>query len=113
MGAGAYQRNRPHQGGGADRTSNDGRENTGRWGIQQDSGSRRITGDRMNIYIENGYANRKEYLDELAEMFCLPVGMVYASAEELGPNEDFDGLVSILEDEAMMHGDNLYTIFNV
>lgn len=54
--------------------------------------------------MQNGYANRQDYLDDLADMFDLPIGLVYAAAELLGANEDFDGLVSTLEDESMRYG---------
>lgn len=52
----------------------------------------------MSIYTENGYANRREYLDSLAEDFGIDNGTVYALASVLGKSEDFDGLVSALED---------------
>lgn len=48
-----------------------------------------------NAYENAGYANRKEYLEELAEEYG---EKVYFMAELLGPSEDFDGLVSMLED---------------
>lgn len=51
-----------------------------------------------NIYKENGYANRKEYLDELAEEYGVDNETVYTLASTLGKNEDFDGLISALED---------------
>ena len=49
----------------------------------------------MNVYQENGYASREEYLDGLAEEYG---DKVYELATVLGPEEDFDGLVTILED---------------
>ena len=51
-----------------------------------------------NIYQENGYEDRKEYLDSLAEDYAVPRHIVYTIATTLGPNEDFDGLVSELQD---------------
>lgn len=48
-----------------------------------------------NAYQENGFNNRKEYLADLAEEYG---EKVYYLAELLGPSEDFDGLVSMLED---------------
>jgi hypothetical protein len=51
-----------------------------------------------NPYVEEGYANRKEYLQGLADNMGLPVSTVFALADILGPNEDFDGLVTELED---------------
>ena len=51
-----------------------------------------------NIYQENGYADRDDYLTSLSEDYGLPIEDVYSLAEMLGENEDFDGLVSALED---------------
>ena len=56
-----------------------------------------------NIYQENGYANRDDYLTCLSEDYGVSIEDVYSLAEMLGENEDFDGLVSALEDiESMM-----------
>ena len=52
----------------------------------------------MNIWQENGFKNRKEYLDFLADDFGVPKSVVYALASVLGASEDFDGLISELED---------------
>jgi len=54
----------------------------------------------MSIYTEQGYENRKDYLDSLAEDYGIDRSMVYAAASMLGPNEDFDGLVTTLQDES-------------
>lgn len=51
-----------------------------------------------DIYEEFGYANRKEYLKSLAADFDVPYATVAALASMLGKSEDFDGLVSALED---------------
>ena len=51
----------------------------------------------MNIYEENGYASRGEYLDAMAEDYGLEMSDVRLLADLLGPNEDFDGLISGLE----------------
>ena len=48
-----------------------------------------------NVYIENGYKNRRDYLASLAENYG---SKVWALADILGPTEDFDGLVTTLED---------------
>lgn len=54
-----------------------------------------------NIYHENGYADRAEYLRCLAEDFELDLDMVVMPIANLfGPREDFDGLVSMLEAES-------------
>ena len=54
----------------------------------------------MSIYTEQGYESRKDYLDTLAEDFGVPQSTVYAMAGMLGPSEDFDGLLTALEDYA-------------
>ena len=51
-----------------------------------------------NIYQQNGYADRDDYLTCLAEDYGIPIETVRSIAEMLGENEDFDGLVSALED---------------
>lgn len=51
-----------------------------------------------DIYIKNGYSNRNEYLQCLSEDYDIDITIVYALAEILGDNEDFDGLISALED---------------
>ena len=54
----------------------------------------------MSIYTENGYKNRRDYLECLADDFGIDKGTVFAVASLLGASEDFDGLVSSLEDYA-------------
>lgn len=51
-----------------------------------------------NIYQQNGYADRDDYLNCLAEDYGASIEDVYSLADMLGENEDFDGLVSALED---------------
>ena len=51
-----------------------------------------------NIYQENGYADRDDYLTCLSEDYGVSIEDVYSLAEMLGENEDFDGLISALED---------------
>lgn len=51
-----------------------------------------------NIYQKNGYADRDDYLNCLSEDYGVSIEDVYSLAEILGENEDFDGLVSALED---------------
>ena len=53
---------------------------------------------RPEVYQENGYADRDDYLNSLSEDYGVPIDAVLALAEVLGPDEDFDGLVSNLED---------------
>jgi hypothetical protein len=52
-----------------------------------------------NVYVENGYKDWRDYLMNLAEEFDIPYKTVAEAASMLGPGEDFDGLVSTLEDE--------------
>lgn len=52
----------------------------------------------VDVYIENGYTSRADYLSCLAEDYGIDLQMVQALADLFGPNEDFDGLVSSLED---------------
>ena len=52
----------------------------------------------MSIYKENGFENRRDYLDSLAEDFGIDKQTVYAMASILGSTEDFDGLVTALGD---------------
>ena len=55
----------------------------------------------IDVYKENGFADREEYLSALAESYDLDLEeVVRPLADLLGPIEDFDGLVSALEDEA-------------
>ncbi len=51
-----------------------------------------------DVYQENGYDDRDDYLCSLAEDYGIPLDAVIAIAEVLGPEEDFDGLVINLED---------------
>lgn len=49
----------------------------------------------MTIYTDNGYTNRKEYLNELREEYGELVNIL---TTVLPASEDFDGLISALED---------------
>lgn len=51
----------------------------------------------MSIYTDKGYANRQEYLDELREDYGQLVDILIGV---LPASEDFDGLVTALEDAA-------------
>lgn len=53
-----------------------------------------------NIYTENGYKNRADYLRCLAEDNDVDLVTVVALADILGPEEDFDGLVVMVQDAA-------------
>ncbi len=52
----------------------------------------------MTIYQEHGYANRMDYLTSLSFDYGVDLESVVALARMLGANEDFDGLVAMLED---------------
>jgi hypothetical protein len=51
-----------------------------------------------NVYEMNGYADRQDYLDDLADNMGLDRDVVSMLADLLGETEDFDGLVTSLED---------------
>lgn len=52
-------------------------------------------------YKDNGYESREHYLSCMAEDYGLDLETVVRPlADLLGPNEDFDGLISALEDLA-------------
>ena len=51
-------------------------------------------------YLEYGAESRAEYLAMLSEDYDVDLDIVHAMADVLGPNEDFDGLVTSLEDMA-------------
>ena len=57
-----------------------------------------IEGYPMSTYTDNGYENRRDYLECLADDMGVDKQTVFALASVLGPSEDFDGLVSHLED---------------
>lgn len=52
----------------------------------------------MNVYEQNGYKDRRDYLYSLAEYFSISPETVFTLASLLGSSEDFDGLVTSLED---------------
>jgi len=54
----------------------------------------------MSIYTEMGYASRRDYLKSLAEEYDVPLDIVTSLATVLGPDEDFDGLVTEVENIA-------------
>lgn len=54
----------------------------------------------MTIYQQEGYTSRKDYLICLADDLGVDKKTVFMLAEMLGPDEDFDGLVTSLEDYA-------------
>lgn len=53
-----------------------------------------------NVYEKNGYADRKDYLKNISEEYGLEEELVFMIADLYGADEDFDGLVSTLQDIA-------------
>ena len=54
----------------------------------------------MTVYQSEGFDNRRAYLLSLADDTGVDIKTVMILADLLGPNEDFDGLVTSLEDYA-------------
>ena len=54
----------------------------------------------LELYLEHGVETRAEYLAMLSEDYDVDLDTVHALADVLGPMEDFDGLVTSLEDMA-------------
>ena len=54
----------------------------------------------MSIYTDEGYTSRRDYLENLADDLGVDRAEVFAMAEILGRDEDFDGLVTACEDRA-------------
>lgn len=52
----------------------------------------------MDIYVQQGYKDRHDYLHALAEVLEVDPRTVFQVAAMLGASEDFDGLVTTLED---------------
>lgn len=52
----------------------------------------------MNEYTAQGFADRRAYLESLCDEY--PRAIVFALASVLPPSEDFDGLLTALEDAA-------------
>jgi len=50
------------------------------------------------IYVANGYKDRAEYLDSLADDRGIDRMTVDMLSDVLGESEDFDGLISALDD---------------
>ena len=50
------------------------------------------------VYQDFGYTDRKGYLNYLAEEMGIDTHIVFTLADFLGASEDFDGLVSSLQD---------------
>lgn len=57
-----------------------------------------VTCEHCLAYKANGYSSRTDYLKGIAEDYGVPLELVTVLAKTLGPNEDFDGLITALED---------------
>lgn len=56
-----------------------------------------------SVYVQNGYIDRADYLTKLAEEHGYDLETVQIMADLMGPDEDFDSLITSLED-----GDGIY-----
>ena len=56
------------------------------------------------VYTKNGYEDRNDYLTSLADDYGMELATVNELASILGESEDFDGLVTTIED----HEDGMY-----
>ena len=61
----------------------------------------------MNIYRENGYNSRTEYLQALAEEFKVDLDTVREISFLLGANKDFDGLPISLKHYVAIYGEEV------
>lgn len=52
----------------------------------------------MDLYVEQGFESRQAYLEYLSLEHEVPKKTVLALADLLGPEEDFDGLPTALQD---------------
>jgi hypothetical protein len=61
-------------------------------------GTMKLKEDDNSRYVNNGYKDREDYLATLADDYGIDSMVVNELAGMLGPSEDFDGLVTELED---------------
>lgn len=54
--------------------------------------------EEKDVYKNNGYASRSHYLECLSDTYNVPLDTVEALADLLGEVEDYDGLVTALQD---------------
>ena len=62
------------------------------------------TDTATDVYTANGYSSRADYLAQLCDDY--PADVVHTLADLLGDTEDFDGLVSMLEDYSETEADD-------
>ncbi len=65
----------------------------------------------MSIYTDEGYESRRDYLISLADDFGIDEETVFAIAGMLGSSEDFDGLITSLEDFSLANDFNNFNSF--
>lgn len=66
---------------------------------------------KESVYTDMGFSDRKEYLNSLADDYGIDIQTVYDLASVLGPSEDFDALVTELED-LMYNGEDTFQSFD-
>ena len=52
----------------------------------------------LNVYWQNGFRNRREYLEYLADEYGIDISVVISFATILGEDEDFEELIFTLND---------------
>lgn len=52
----------------------------------------------MSVYTEKEYKDRQNYLNSVSDEYGVDINTVNTLADVLGPSEDFDGLISMLQD---------------
>jgi hypothetical protein len=60
----------------------------------------------MSIYTDEGYESRRDYLESLADDMGVDLDTVFSLAGILGSSEDFDGLITSLEDFSLANDFN-------
>jgi hypothetical protein len=60
----------------------------------------------MSIYTDNGFENRKNYLNYLSAEYGVELSIVMSLAEILGETEDFDALPIEVEEYSDMYGED-------
>lgn len=53
---------------------------------------------QSDIYTQNGYNNRTDYLKQLSNSYGLPYHLILELSDTLGSVEDFDALLIALND---------------
>jgi hypothetical protein len=54
--------------------------------------------DNRSVYVRNGFKDRQHYLNSLSDEYGVDMYSLSCIADMLGENEDFDGLISSLND---------------